>query len=469
LIFLAREWVIAYNATFNNFFMKPWQWILISMVLALVTGAIINATCLVSMEPEMVFNPVGTTLIAIFDYIGTIFINLLKMVIVPLVFSSIVVGIAGLGKTEGFARLGLKTVGYYMLTSFIAIIIGLTMVNVFQPGLVDGQPNEAIQRQITENQEQYADKVSGKLQGQEGGMGAVSGIFLRMIPQNVFEAFGANDKMLALIFVSLLTGIGLIYISTTGRGSVLGFFKGLNELSLLITNWIMLLAPIGVFGLVGETTAQTGLPIVVLMAKYFFVVIAALLTHMFLVMPLILKFLGKVSPKNHFMAMRNAILTAFSTASSSATLPVTMRALRENAGASERVTSFVLPLGATVNMDGTALYECVAVMFVAQVLGFDMALTTQFTVVMLALLTSIGVAGVPSASLVAITIIVYNVGIPNAEAVIGLILAVDRPLDMTRTAVNVFSDSCGAVVVAKSEGESLFVEDLTPPEISKAS
>lgn len=445
--------------------MKPWQWILFSMVLALVSGAIINATCTVSVEPEMVFNPVGTKLIAVFDYIGTIFMNLLKMVIVPLVFSSIVVGIAGLGKTEGFARLGLKTVGYYAMTSFLAILIGLTVVNIFQPGLENGEPNKAIQQQITEKGEEYAGAVAGKLQGQEGGMGAVSGLFLRMIPQNVFEAFGANNKMLALIFVSLLTGIGLIYISSKGRGAVLGFFEGLNELSLLITNWVMLLAPIGVFGLVAETTAKTGLPIVALLAKYFFVVVLALLLHLFVVMPLILKFLGRVSPKNHFMAMRNAVLTAFSTASSSATLPVTMRALREQVGASERVTSFVLPLGATVNMDGTALYECVAVMFVAQVLGFEMALTTQFTVVMLALLTSIGVAGVPSASLVAITIIVYNVGIPNAEAVIGLILAVDRPLDMTRTAVNVFSDSCGAVVVARSEGESLFVEDLTPPEI----
>ncbi|MEM1440690.1 MAG: cation:dicarboxylase symporter family transporter, partial [Verrucomicrobiota bacterium] len=182
-----------------------------------------------------------------------------------------------------------------------------------------------------------------------------------------------------------------------------------------------------------------------------------LLAHAFIIMPLVLKFVAGVSPRRHFYAMRNALLTAFSTASSSATLPVTMRALNENAGVSNRVSSFVLPLGATVNMDGTALYECVAVMFVAQVLGFGMDLGTQFTVVMLALLTSIGVAGVPSASLVAITIIVYNVGIPNPEAVIGLILAVDRPLDMTRTAVNVFSDSCAAVIIAKSEGEEVLV------------
>ncbi|MAS94716.1 MAG: dicarboxylate/amino acid:cation symporter [Verrucomicrobiales bacterium] len=435
--------------------MKPWQWILVAMIAALVTGSIINATCVVETEPELVLNRTGEILVSIFDYIGTIFMNLLKMVIVPLVFTSIVVGIAGLGKSSGFARLGIKTIGYYALTSLIAILIGLTMVNVFKPGLKDGQPNEAIQQQIEGNADKYKGAVEGKLAGQEGGMSAVRDLFIRMIPQNVFESFGANNKMLSLIFVSILTGVGLIFISSSGRGSVLGFFEGLNELTLLITNWVMILAPIGIFGLVAETTAQTGIPIVLLLGKYFLVVVAALLTHLFVVMPLILKFLAGVSPRKHFYAMRNALLTAFSTSSSSATLPVTMNALMKNAGASERVTSFVLPLGATVNMDGTALYECVAVMFVAQVLGFEMALTTQFTVVMLALLTSIGVAGVPSASLVAITIIVYNVGIPNAEAVIGLILAVDRPLDMTRTAVNVFSDSCGAIVVAKSEGEDV--------------
>ena len=439
--------------------MKPWQWILVSMIAALIVGAVINATCVVATEPDLVFNSLGEKLIGVFDYIGTLFMNLLKMVIVPLVFTSIVVGIAGLGKTDGFARLGGKTLLYYTLSSFVAIIIGLILVNTFKPGLENGQPNEAIRSQFEANQEKYAGMVEGKLVGQEGGMNAVTELFLRMVPQNVFEAFGANDKMLALIFVSLLTGVGLIFISSDGRGAVLKFFEGLNELTLLITNWVMWLAPVGVFALVAETSAQTGFDIVKLLAKYFFVVVAALLSHAFIVMPLVLRFVAGVSPRRHIYAMRNALLTAFSTASSSATLPVTMKSLHRNAGVSDRVTSFVLPLGATVNMDGTALYECVAVMFVAQVLGFEMALSTQFTVVMLALLTSIGVAGVPSASLVAITIIVYNVGIPNPEAVIGLILAVDRPLDMLRTAVNVFSDSCGAVVVATSEGEVVLSSD----------
>ncbi len=440
--------------------LKPWQWILLAMILALIVGGSVNASMTTQTTPTVEFTPAGSVFVSVFDYIGNIFMSLLKMVIVPLVFSSVVVGIARLGQTKGFARMGLKTVLYYVMTSFFAILIGLTLVNLFQPGLKDGQPNEAIKAQITSNEAQFAESVAKKV-GEEGrDMSAVRDIFLRMIPENIFETFGSNGKMLSLIFVSLLTGIGLIFISETGRNAVLGFFEGVNELSLLVTNWVMVLAPFGVFGLVAETTANAGLPIVVVLSKYFLVVVAALLLHLLVVMPLILKVFGRVNPFRHFYAMRNALLTAFSTSSSSATLPVTMRAVRQNAGVSNRVTSFVLPLGATVNMDGTALYECIAVIFIAQVVGWDLTLSQQFLVVVLALLTSIGVAGVPSASLVAIVIIVNNLKIPNAEAVIGLLLAVDRPLDMLRTSVNVFSDSCGAVVIAKSEGESPLEEKV---------
>jgi Na+/H+-dicarboxylate symporter len=325
-----------------------------------------------------------------------------------------------------------------------------------KPGLRDGRPNEDIAAAIAANADDYSAAAMNKVEGQQTtGLKSVGDIFKRMIPENVVEAFSDNGKMLALIFVSLLTGFGILFIGADARASLLGFFRGLNELMLLVTSWIMFTAPIGVFGLVAETVSLTGLEAFGLLAKYFCVVLAALLLHLLVVLPLILKFIGHVNPWRHFAAMRNALLTAFSTASSSATLPVTMRCVNKNAGASNRVTSFVLPLGATINMDGTALYECVAVMFIAQVMGMDLAFTQQFLVVALALLTSIGVAGVPSASLVAILIIVNNVGIPNAEAVIGFLLAVDRILDMSRTAVNVFSDSCGAVVVARSEGEEL--------------
>jgi len=399
----------------------------------------------------------------VFDYLGQLFLRALKMVIVPLIFSSIVVGIAGLGKIDGFGRLGLKTMGYYTLTSFFAIVIGLSMVNLIKPGMKSGESNSEIAEMVLADEEAYAKKAGDKAVGQDvEGLSAVADILLRMIPDNVFAVFSNNGQMLALIFVSLLVAFGLIYIRKDSRDSLLGFFKGLNDLMILITNWIMLFAPIGVFGLVAATYTKLAADdeskrIIMALILYFVVVLGSLLLHMLVVLPLILKFLGRVSPLKHFWAMRNALLTAFSTASSAATLPLTMRAVRENAGVSKRTGSFVLPLGATVNMDGTALYECVAVIFVAQLLGFEMTFTAQFMVVALALLTSIGVAGIPSASLVAILVIMNNVGIKGGEAFIGLLLVVDRPLDMTRTAVNIFSDSCGAVVIAKSEGEELKV------------
>lgn len=403
-------------------------------------------------------NGTGAGVVAFCEYIGKLFLQALKMIIVPLIFSSIVIGIAGLGRIEGFGRLGLKTIGYYTLTSFFAIVIGLSMVNLFKPGLKDGKPNEEIANVVKANQESYSAKTGDKAKGQDiEGLSAVGDIFKRMIPENIFAAFSDNGQMLALIFVSLLVAFGLIHIGQESGKVLLGFFRGLNDLMILVTNWIMLFAPIGVFGLVTATVATFGFDLIKDIWVYALVVVGSLLLHMFVVLPVLLKVLGGVSPLKHLGAMRNALLTAFSTASSSATLPLTLRAVQENAGVSKRVGSFVLPLGATVNMDGTALYECVAVIFVAQLLGIEMTFTAQFMVVALALLTSIGVAGIPSASLVAILVIMNNVNITGGEAFVGLLLAVDRPLDMTRTAVNIFSDSCGAVIIAKSEGEDLLV------------
>lgn len=219
-----------------------------------------------------------------------------------------------------------------------------------------------------------------------------------------------------------------------------------------ITDWVMKFAPIGVFALVAKVVASTGFAAFQPLIAFFFTVLGALAIHLLIVLPLMLRFIGGVNPRYHFQAMSPALLMAFSTASSSATLPVSMECVEKRAGVSNRTTSFVLPLGATVNMDGTALYECVAALFIAQAYGLDLDFTTQFTVVLVALLTSIGVAGIPAASLVAITIILTAIGLP-IEAV-GLILAVDRVLDMCRTSVNVFSDSCGAVLIGRLEGET---------------
>lgn len=436
------------------FKIKPYQQILIALILATVCGLLTYQFFLRDEIAEEAVRERGEGIVAVYDYIGALFMRALKMVIVPLIVTSIVVGIAGLGHTAGFGRLGIKTLLYYMMTSFLAIVTGLTMVNVFQPGREDGKPNQEILKIVEARKDALEEKAREKTGGAEArGFGVVAETFKRMIPPNVFKAATENGQMLSLIFVSLLIAFGILCLRPDERKPLMDFFQSANALVLVITNWIMLFAPVGVFGLVAAALSQSGGVLFYALLKYFFVVIGALSVHFLIVLPVILIVLGRVNPLRHYEAMRNALLTAFSTASSSATLPVTMRAVQENAGVSARVSSFVLPLGATVNMDGTALYECVAVIFIAQVMGVDLGLAEQFLVVVLALLTSIGVAGIPSASLVAITIIVGNVGIDGAAAFIGAILAVDRLLDMSRTAVNIFSDSCGAVVIARSEGE----------------
>ncbi|ADC61209.1 dicarboxylate/amino acid:cation symporter [Allochromatium vinosum] len=408
-----------------------WQ-ILIALVLAVLVGLIVG-------RETGLF---GVSFYAIFDFVGQLFLNALKMLIVPLIVSSIIVGVSGLGGSEHLGRLGGKTLGYYAMTSLLAILVGLALANLIQPGVVEGDPAEVFgfSAEAAALQERLGDRDAGD----------VVEVFLRMIPTNVIEA-AAQGQMLGLIFFSLLYGFFLTRLNETQGGIQRRFFEGLFEIMMRITDLIMRFAPIGVFALVARTVADTGLEAFGPLALFFLTVTLALATHFLVVMPLLLYFLGGVDPRRHYAAMGAALVTAFSTASPSATLPITMDCVEKNAGVSNRTSSFVLPLGATVNMDGTALYECVAVLFIAQAYGLELSLGTQFLVVSLALLTSIGVAGIPAASLVAIAIILSAVGLPLEG--IGLILAVDRVLDMMRTAVNVFSDSCGAVIIARSEGE----------------
>ncbi len=412
-----------------------WQ-ILMALVLAVIVG-------LLTGTEASIF---GILLIDIFGFFGTLFLNALKMIIVPLIMASIISGIAGLGGQAGFGRLGGKTVIYYAFTSFVAIMIGLLMVNIFAPGIVDGEPARHLigLDQAGGTTADLAAKVGDR------GPGDIVDVFLRMVPTNVVAA-AANGQMLGLIFFSLLFGYFMTQLKPDAKKLLLGFWQSVLDVMMMITDWVMKFAPIGVFALVAKIVATTGVDAFVPLAVFFFTVLAALAIHFFVVLPLMLKFIAGVSPVAHFKAMMPAILTAFSTSSSAATLPVTLECVEKNAGVSNRTTSFVLPLGATINMDGTALYECVAAMFIAQVYGLELGFTTQFTVVLIALLTSIGVAGIPSASLVAITIILAAIGLP-LEAV-ALILAVDRVLDMCRTSVNVFSDSCGAVIIGRLEGE----------------
>ena len=411
--------------------------ILIAIVLAAVIGTITGTEAAIF----------GITFYSMYDFVGTLFLNALRMIIVPLITASIITGIASLSGGSDLGRIGLKTITYYAASSTIAILVGLVFVNFFSPGILDGVPVGERLNLTLDNAE-----VSSAVASVEGrGGGDIVQIFIRMVPTNIVAA-AANGEMLGLIFFSLVFGYFMSLIPAGQGETLLNFWKAVSETMMKITMWIMQFAPYGVFGLVAKTVAATGFAAFMPMLWFFITALLALLTHMFIIMPLLLKYVAGVSPLAHIRAMAPAMLTAFSTASSSATLPLTMECLQKKSGVSERTTSFVLPLGATVNMDGTALYECVAAMFLAQAYGLDLSLTTQFTIVLIALLTSIGVAGIPAASLVAITVILTAIGLP-VEA-IGLLLVTDRVLDMIRTSVNIFSDSCGAVLIAKSEKET---------------
>ena len=409
-----------------------WQ-IFIALVLAVLVGIFLDpATTLF-----------GISLNAVFNFVGTLFLNALKMLIVPLIMSSIIVGMMEI-EPDALGRLGYKTLIYYAASSLVAILIGLLVVNTLQPGIADGEPvREMIG--LSADTGDVVERVEGK------GSGDLAEVFIRMIPPNIVSA-AAEGKMLGLIFFSLLFGFFISRVKGQPGETLKNFWNGLLDVMMQMTEWVMLFAPIGVFALVAKVLMASGLDAFKPLAVFFITVLIALAIHLFLVMPAVLKFIASVSPAAHFRAMMPALLTAFSTSSSSATLPITIDCVENRAGVSNRVSGFTLPLGATVNMDGTALYECVAAMFIAQAYGLSLDLTTQFTIVLIALLTSIGVAGIPSASLVAITIILSAIGLP-VEAV-GMILVVDRVLDMCRTAVNVFSDSVAAVTIARLEGES---------------
>ncbi len=409
-----------------------WQ-ILIALVLAVIAGS------LGDMETSLF----GVALYDAYDFLGTLFLNALKMLIVPLIASSIIVGMAGASQSDAFGRLGVKTLLYYVTTSLLAIVTGLIMVDLFAPGIIDGVPAKDIIG-LSANTDALLAKTEGR------GAADIAQIFLRMVPTNIVSA-AASGQLLGLIFFCLLFGFFITKVHDRYTRVMVDFWQGIFEVMMRITNWVMKFAPIGVFALVAKVVTSTGLAAFEPLAWFMATVLSALGFHLLVTLPLLLRFVGGVNPLLHYRAMTPALLTAFSTASSSATLPLTMDCVEKNAGVSNRTTSFVLPLGATVNMDGTALYECVAAMFIAQAYGLDLSFATQFTVVLVALLTSIGVAGIPAASLVAIVVILAAIGLP-AEG-IGLILAVDRVLDMCRTSVNIFSDSCGAVIIGRTEGE----------------
>ncbi|MEJ2602616.1 MAG: dicarboxylate/amino acid:cation symporter [Gammaproteobacteria bacterium] len=415
-----------------------WQ-IAIAIALALVAGV---AT---GMLPEDA--PARAYATGVYDFFGDIFKNALKMIIVPLITSSIIVGVAGMGKGTAIGRLGARTVLFYATTSLAAILVGLVLVNIFQPGIYNGEPA----KQLLALEASTAD-VEQRVGGRDAG--DIIEIFVRMVPPNVISA-AANGEMLGLIFFSLLFGYFMTRLDDAYAGTLFRFWEAVFEVMMGITDLVMRFAPIGVFGLIAGVIASLDFSevrdFITILSKYALIVAFALVIHTFLTLPLFLRYIARVRSRAMFSGMAPALLTAFSTASSSATLPVTMECVEDNIGVSKKVASFVLPLGATVNMNGTALYECVAAMFIAQAYGLEITLGVQFIIVLTALVTSIGVAGVPQASLVAIAIILQTIGLP-LEA-IGVLFVFDRILDMARTAVNVFGDACCATIVARLEGE----------------
>ncbi len=372
------------------------------------------------------------------SWMGDIFLRALKMIIIPLVLSSIISGVTNIGNAENLGRLGLKTILYYVLTSTFAIITGLVLVNIFRPGVgADLNLQQAVELEVTSQ--------------------SLSDVLIRIIPENIVGAFASNTQMLSVIFFAILFGFFITRVSKKSNQLMTDFFNAVFEVMMKVTLFVIRFTPFGIFGLVAKTVSEQDdlMSLMESMGLYMMVVLIALSLHAFITLPLITKYIGKARPWRHFNFMRTPLLTAFSTSSSNATLPLTMQAVEDNSGVSNKITSFTLPLGATINMDGTALYECVAVMFIAQAYGIELSFMQQVLVVITALLASIGAAGIPMAGLVMITIILTVVGLPLEG--VGLILAVDRILDMFRTATNVWSDSCGAVIIAKSEGETLRV------------
>jgi len=395
-----------------------WQ-VLIAMVLGI-------AFALIFKEKALIAKP-----------LGTIFMRLLKMIIVPLIMFSITTGVINLGKNIG--RVGAKTFGYYLLTSLLAILIGLTLANTIQPGV--GLDLGAV---TSEFDPSALNTPSSPFD-----------ILIRMIPVNPFAAAVEGD-ILGVIFWCIVFGSVIPRLPDKPRKLLKQFFNAGFQAMMLLTQAVIKFLPIGVFGLISTAVASTGFELFKGVVMYMVTIAIGLTLHAFVILPLLFYLFTRISPMKHYRAIASAMATAFSSSSSGATLPVTMNCVETNAGVSNKISSFVLPLGATINMDGTALYECAGVLFISQALGFDLTFAQQLIIVLTAFLASVGAAAIPSAGLVMIFIVLDAVGLgghPGAALIVGTMLAVDRPLDMYRTVVNITSDSMGAVVVAKSEGE----------------
>ncbi len=363
------------------------------------------------------------------QFLGTIFLRLLKMLIIPLIFSSIVMGVVNTASASSFGRMGLRTFGWYLTTSLLAILTGQLLVNLVRPG-VGTDLSVAVDPVAMEQGFQFRD------------------ILINLVPENIFRVM-ADGQVLPIIFFALLSGY---FMGRMGDGlaePLVRVTDSLYHLMMKITGFVIKLAPIGILGLIYQTVADTGLGVFGNLALYFLTVLGGLLIHFFLTLPLLIFLFTRKNPYRFMRQMFAPLITAFSTSSSSATLPLTIRTIEEDVGVSNRVAGFVLPLGATINMDGTALYECAAVIFIAQAYGIPLSMTQQVVILATALLVSIGAAGIPMAGLVMMSVILKAVHLPLEG--VALIIAVDRFLDMFRTATNVMSDSAGTFIIDHRE------------------
>ncbi|MEL7834919.1 dicarboxylate/amino acid:cation symporter [Fodinibius sp. Rm-B-1B1-1] len=416
-----------------------WQ-IIIGLVLGLIWGLVASIGGFTDFTTDYV------------QPIGTIFINLLKLIAVPLVLASLVVGVTSLNDVAKLSRMGGKTIGIYIVTTILAITIGLTVVNIVQPG--DFLPPET-QEQLMSG---YQNNIEGSAESaQEVLDRSPMTFFVDIVPENFFAAASDNGNMLQVVFVAILLGIGLIQIPAEKSKSLVNFFDSLNEVIIKIVDLVMKIAPYGVFALMagvivdlaGDDIRQA-LDLLGALAWYTVVVVLGLFLHLMIVYSGLFKIFSNMKLRDFFKAIRPAMLLGFSTSSSAATLPVTMERVEKNVGVDEEVASFVLPIGATINMDGTSLYQAVAAVFIAQALGLELGIAQQLTIVLTATLASIGSAGVPGAGIIMLVIVLQAIQVPVEG--IALILGVDRILDMCRTAVNITGDAAVAVAVAHTEG-----------------
>ncbi|MBK9257751.1 MAG: dicarboxylate/amino acid:cation symporter [Saprospiraceae bacterium] len=380
---------------------------------------------------------------------GVIFINLLKLIAIPLILVSLIKGISDLHDIQKFKTMGARTFGLYIVTTVLAVIIGLIIVNIIRPGdFVSAETVAKISDTFSTDMET---KISTAATVKQGPLQ----FLVDVVPDNIFGAASNNSNMLKVIFFSVFFGISLLLVDKKIAQPVTDFFTGMNEVIMKMVDLIMLIAPYAVFALLCSLIAETTNPDLFVALSWYVVAVSLGLILMLMFYSLIVYTYGKISPVTFFKAMSPAQLLAFSTSSSAATLPVTMERVEEHLGVEKEVTSFVCPLGATINMDGTSLYQAVAAVFICEAMQFDLTFSDQLTIILTATLASIGSAAVPGAGLIMLVVVLESVGLPADRMAVGLalIFAVDRPLDMFRTVINVTGDSMVAYIVGKSLGK----------------